>query len=230
MATKAELRKEVDGIFRSAWKERDGTVVPDDTSVGLKNDGVNLDATVLYADLSESTGLVENKTKYFAAEVYKSYLSCAARIIRDNGGVITAYDGDRIMAVYIGNTKNTSAVTTALKINYAVINIINPALADVYGPSKYEVKQVIGVDTSKIMVAKTGVRGSNDLVWVGRAANLAAKLSNLSGRSTYITSDVYNNMHETAKFSGSTNMWEARSWTAMGGRTIYCSSYYWSIA
>jgi len=30
---------------------------------------------------------------------------------------VTAYDGDRVMAVYLGNSKNTSAVTTALKIH-----------------------------------------------------------------------------------------------------------------
>jgi class 3 adenylate cyclase len=51
----------------------------------------------------------------FAAEIYKTFLHCAAKIIRSEDGVITAYDGDRIMAVFIGNAKNTSAVRAALK-------------------------------------------------------------------------------------------------------------------
>ena len=33
----------------------------------------------------------------------------------------------------------------------------------------------LGIDTSKLFVARTGIRKSNDLVWVGRAANYAAK-------------------------------------------------------
>lgn len=42
------------GIFGSKWDERDGTVVPDDDSVGLGNEAVKLNATVLYADLAVS--------------------------------------------------------------------------------------------------------------------------------------------------------------------------------
>jgi len=36
--------------------------------------------------------------------IYKTFLHCAAKIIRSHKGVITAYDGDRIIAVYIGKS------------------------------------------------------------------------------------------------------------------------------
>jgi len=159
VALKDDLEEQVKRIFREAWTTRDGTVIPDETSLKLSNDGINLTATVLYADLSASTLLVDSHTKNFAAEVYKSYLLCAARIIRNEGGTITAYDGDRVMAVYIGDAKNTSAVRTALKINYAVKKIINPAIKDMYGDGKYTVNQVIGIDSSTLMAARTGIRG-----------------------------------------------------------------------
>lgn len=42
-----ELAQEVADIFRSAWKTRDGNVVPEAGDVGLGNDGVKLEATVL---------------------------------------------------------------------------------------------------------------------------------------------------------------------------------------
>jgi len=71
---------------------------------------VKLDATVLYADMSGSTKLVDAFTSpKFPAEVYKCYLSCAAKIIKAGGGSITAYDGDRVMAVFLGDSKNSSA-------------------------------------------------------------------------------------------------------------------------
>ena len=74
------------------------------------NDGVNLAATVLYADLSGSTRLVDTKKATFAAEVYKTYLACAARIVKNEGGAVTAYDGDRVMAVFINkDNKNTTS-------------------------------------------------------------------------------------------------------------------------
>src|SRR5258708_34674599 len=114
MALNDDLQKEVAAIFRAAWDSRDGTVVPADDSLKLSNDAVQLDATVLYADLADSTKLVDGHIASFAAEIYKTFLHCAAKVIRQEGGTITAYDGDRIMAGYIGKSKNTSAVRTAL--------------------------------------------------------------------------------------------------------------------
>src|SRR5207302_6183497 len=123
MALHDELSTEVGRIFRERWDVTKGTVVPESEDIALGNEGVELDATVLYADLAESTNLVKQHSVDFAGEVYKTYLYCAAKIIRSEGGEITAYDGDRVMAVYVGATKNSSATRTALKINYAVREI-----------------------------------------------------------------------------------------------------------
>jgi len=231
VSLKDELQKEVKDIFRAQWTERDGIVVPDDDSIQLTNDGVNVDATVLYADMADSTHLVDGQTKTFAAEIYKTFLHAAAKIIRNGGGTITAYDGDRIMAVYLGKSKNTSAVTTALRIHYAVDNVIGPAIKAQYQQQTYVPQHVVGIDTSKLFVARTGVRGANDLVWVGRAANYAAKLATLPHEyPTWITEEVYNNMHESVKVTNGQNMWEARSWTAMNNKRIYRSNWYQSFA
>ena len=89
------LRGKVKEIFQSRWNVREGTVVPEPEDIGLGNEGVRLDATVLYADLAESTNLVDTQSPEFAAEIYKSYLHCAAKIVSAESGNITAYDGDR---------------------------------------------------------------------------------------------------------------------------------------
>src|SRR5688500_13002405 len=110
MGLNADLESEISAIFRSRWTARDGQVVPADQSVKLANDAVKLKATVLYADLADSTRMVDKQSPEYSAEVYKAFLLSAARIIASHGGTITAYDGDRVMAVYIGVSKNTSAV------------------------------------------------------------------------------------------------------------------------
>jgi class 3 adenylate cyclase len=233
MSLAEDLEKEVGSIFRSAWNIRDGQQVPEPEDIQLGNYGVNLDATVLYADLAQSTAMVSNYSPEFAAEVYKAYLHCAAKVIKDQGGAITAYDGDRVMAVFIGGSKNTNAAITALKINFAVTKIINPKLVEQYPSAKgsFEVKQAVGIDTGKLLVARTGVRGANDLVWVGRAANYAAKLCDMRQGSyaSFITSDVYNNLNESAKISQGQNMWESIFWPAYQ-INIYRSSWWWDVA
>ena len=232
MGIVSDLTSDVTEILATRWESRDGRVVPDAEDITLGNDAVKLDGTVLYADLADSTGLVKAKSAAYAAEVYKCYLHCASKIIEHFDGIITAFDGDRVMAVYNGDSKNSNAARSALAINHAVVKIINPKIQDQYPGKGYTVRQAVGIDTGSLFVAKTGVRGSNDLVWVGMAANLAAKLCALrvENYASWITKAVYDRLREDVKMSGERNMWEQRSWTAQGGTTIYRSSYHWAAS
>ncbi len=233
MGLKADLEGEVKAIFGDEWETRKGEKVPEPGELRLNsNDAVTLDATVLYADIASSTDLVDARDADFAAEVYEAYLRCAARIIKDEAGTITAYDGDRVMAVYIGGLKNTSAVRAALKINYAVQEIITPLLKKQYGDETYKLRQVVGIDTSELWIARIGVRNNNDLVWVGRAANYAAKLCSMNGTPrTYITEDVYRMMKDEVKHSGKdkTPMWKQVNWPARPNITVYGSTWWWRV-
>jgi class 3 adenylate cyclase len=229
MALTDDLRNQVKATFSGAWSRRDGTVVPSTDSVKLGNDGIDLDATVLYADPSESTSMVDRKTATFAAEVYKNYLYCAGRIIRNYGGSIAAYDGDRIMGVFIGGSKNTNATRCALAINWSVEEVIRPELRKVYTSSDFVSRHTVGIDTSKVMVARTGVRGDNDLVWVGRAANWAAKLTDLSNATPlWITAAVFDGSHESSKTAvDGSKMWTPHLWSQMNNELIYSSTWRW---
>jgi class 3 adenylate cyclase len=230
MALKTDLQTEVDAIFNDEWTTRDGNVVPSDNSLKLGNDAINLDATVLYADLSASTYLVDNYKNWFAAEVYKSFLRCAAKIIRAEGGTIVAYDGDRVMAIFIGGSKNTNAVRTGLKINWVCKQLIQPALKKRYPNTDYVLKHTVGIDTSKLYVARAGIRGSNDIVWIGRAANHAAKLGAEShDYPTWISRHVYNNMAKEVKETKGQQMWKSWKWSKMNDITIYSSTWTWSL-
>ncbi|WP_250487001.1 adenylate/guanylate cyclase domain-containing protein [Caballeronia sp. GaOx3] len=209
MSLKTDLQGQIGDIFRTIWTERDGIVVPTDTSITLGNNAVKIDAVVLYADLADSTAMVNSLPPHIAAEIYKTFLYCAAKIIKSQGGEVTAYDGDRVMAVFLESEKNTNAIKAAMKIHAAVRNIVQPGFDKIYSAiSSYKLKHVCGIDRSDLYVAKTGVRGANDLVWVGRAANYAAKLSALPETyQTYITKTVYDGMLDVAKFTNGQNMW-----------------------
>ncbi len=119
-------------------------------------------------------------------EIYKNYLYCASRLIRNEGGAITAYDGDRVMGLFIGDFQWSNAVKCALKINYAVSQIINPAIKAQYDSSEFAVSQCVGIDTSEVYASRAGVRGDNDLVWIGRAPNYAAKPHRIISNSTNV--------------------------------------------
>ena len=230
MALEDDLKSKVLSIFKDRWTEDNKTVVAEPKDIQLGNHaGYYESATVLYADLSGSTAMVDNYMWHFSAEVYKTYLACAATIIKAEGGVITAYDGDRVMAVFLGDSKNTSAVIAAMKINYAVIEIINPALKNQYPNESFLVRHSIGIDTSPLRAARIGVRNDNDLVWVGRAANYAAKLAAEDGDFLLITEDVFNVCNEKVKNHGGNSMWEKKHWTTMNNMGVYNSNWLYRI-
>ncbi|MET3441372.1 class 3 adenylate cyclase [Variovorax paradoxus] len=231
MTLKTDLEAEVSQIYTGVWDETRTGNVPDPEDVRLNNHAKNLEsATVLYADLDGSTNMVDNYQWWFSAEIYQTYLRCAARVIASNDGVVTAYDGDRVMAVFTGNSKNTNAVRSALQIHWAVHYILRPAIKARYKDTTFVLDHVVGVDTSQLRAARIGVRGYNDLVWIGRAANHAAKLTSLSEKPLWITKAVYDEMHATVKYSNGTDIWTKRSWTSMQNAEIYCSTYATAIA
>jgi class 3 adenylate cyclase len=223
---KDELTTYTRDTFRKAWDVKDWDRVPTaDDKLGLGNVGVKINATVLYADLADSTGLVKSRPSQFAAEVYKTYIYAAAKAIRYHGGQVTAYDGDRVMGVFMGGQMRNDAVDAACHISGIVEDIVQPELDSMYGAGSYTVNQKIGIDRSELLVANTGIRGNNDYVWVGTAANNAAKLAALKrGYTTYITHDVFSVLTPANLKVASTgaNLWTDLGTTDLGYR-IYGS-------
>ena len=234
MALKDELASQVNNVLRQAWNSRDGQVVPKTEDVVLAGGAVRLTATILYADLADSTALAKDYDRGTAAKVFKTFLMCSSKIIRSLDGEIRSFDGDRVMGIFVGGSKNTSAAKCALKINYAFLNIIKPKLEAQYPvltTGGYKLAHCVGIDTSEVLAVRSGIRNNNDLVWVGRAPNWAAKLSTIREAPyfSFITDTVYKALAEEAKFGGNPRqaMWESRSWKTLPGTSIYRSSFWW---
>jgi adenylate cyclase len=236
MSKEEDIKSNITSIIKQVWNDRDGQVVPETSDITLTSGGaVNLDATMLYADLADSTELAMYDRK-LAAKVYKAFLMTCSTIIKDHGGVIRSFDGDRVMGVFIGNSKNSNAAKCALNINYAFLKILKPTFEASYNSireGKIKLAHCVGIDTSKVLVVRAGIVNNSDLVWVGRSPNVAAKLSNIrnSPYNTYITSEVYNRLLDSSKYSEGNDMWiKVTTWNEVSGiSTIYKSSYWWIV-
>jgi adenylate cyclase len=235
MSIKDDLSNQVLRIIQQSWDVRDGRTVPANDDVALEGEGVRLDATVLYADLAQSSKLATDFQQRTAGKVIQIFLKCMCRLITEHNGTITSFDGDRVMGIFLGETKNTDAAKCALKMNYATSNIIEPKVKDYFTSVKdagFSISHCVGVDTSAVMAVRAGQRGSNDLVWIGRAPNLAAKLSEIREGlyHSYITEDVFSRLNDSAKFGGKDQklMWEQGSFHYNDEPiTIYRSNWWW---
>ena len=149
-----EILRDIKNMFNNKWNEVESNTIPEIDDVALsKNESVKLSATVLYVDMRNSTKLVSEWKVFFSTKIYKIFLWAASKVIQKMGGHITAFDGDRVMAIFIGNCKNTTAVKTAMKIKYLILQINKEILKD----TNYTIDFGIGIDTGLIFATRTGI-------------------------------------------------------------------------
>lgn len=231
MTIAEDIRANARTTFVAKWTVRDGTTVPEPADLKLSNDAVHFKrATILYADLDGSTDLVEKKKWTFSGEVYKAFLYATSRLIRRHGGTIVSYDGDRAMGIFISDNQSNDAVSCALEINYAIKNIVQAEISKGW-TTDFKIRHVVGIDTSEIYAARTGVRGDNDIVWIGNAANLAAKLTTLAADNpTWITRRVYDLLKDNQKLGPNReSIWKKWKWTEHNDDEVYSTTYWRTI-
>jgi adenylate cyclase len=234
MALADTLSSDIDSIFSTPWDTRDGQVVPKTEDVALKGGAVKLDAVVLYADLFHSTALAQQVPRTTAAKIVRAYLSSMTRLVTAHGGSVRSFDGDRVMGVFVGDSKNSQAAKCALKMNYIVKDVLRPKAEAQFASITKEgiaIAHCAGIHRSEVLVVRGGVRGNNDLVFVGSAPNIAAKLSDIrnSDWHSYITWKVHKYLNDDALYgSDGRPMWTKTKRTVAGAEwELYKSTWWW---
>lgn len=227
------LSDRVDTIFGTTFDERDGRVVPTTSDVALKDGAVKIDATFLYADLAGSAKLSAACPWSTTAKIIRAFLDCSTRLIIKHGGVIRSFDGDRVMGVFIGDSKNSSAALCGREIHWTVRKIIAPKATANFASVKnnsIDIRHGVGIDTGEVRAVRSGIRDNNDLIWIGKAASFSAKLSDVrdEGYHTHISQRVYKVLNDNAKNDGDgNNAWTSTSFEFAGEtETVYKSNHW----
>jgi adenylate cyclase len=234
VANAAKIEADVSAILGMTWAARAGQVIPKTDDVALKNGAVKLSVVMLYADLFHSTTLARTFPRSVAAKIVRAYLSSMTQMVTKNGGQVRSFDGDRVMGVFVGANKNTAAAMCALQMNYIVQKILRPAAEAKFPSLKtkgFAIGHCAGVAKSDVFVVRGGVRGSNDLVFIGSAPNIAAKLSEIRNSSwrSYITWDVFRDLPEGARLGANKQpMWTPVKRTiGKDSWSLYRSNWTW---
>lgn len=231
MSLRSDTEDGIDEVLAPEWSVREGIVVPETSDIVLRNGAVCLDATYLYADMADSTGLAQGYQDWAVAKVIRCYLDAATRLIRARGGHIRSFDGDRVMGIFMGISKNSDAAKAALNISWAVDEIINQRLKEKWSTFGWTMRHGIGIDTGRAMLVRGGVHGDNDIVSVGAAPNVAAKLSDKrgTGRVIHITRAVYERLSDASKYASGVDIWPQLGEESFGGAWVayHGTSYRW---
>lgn len=234
MSIDDEVESDVVSIRDASMNVRKGLAVPSTDTVALRNGAVELDVAYLYSDLANSSQMARYLDRRVTAKILKSFLATTARLIRYMDGTIVSFDGDRVMAAFVGGSKCTNATKCAFAITWAVEQIIRPKFVAKYDTVKYAdfaITHATGIDVGTAYIVRAGARGSNDLVSIGRAPNLAAKLSDIrmGSYTTFVSSSVFNQMNDDCKkrLDGSRDIWTYKTWSFVGETIGYNCASYW---
>jgi adenylate cyclase len=200
----AFLKAQVDTLLGANFDTRDGRVVPESDTVALSNGAVKIDAAFLYADLAGSALLSKACPWATTATIIRAFLDCSTRLIIKHGGVVRSFDGDRVMGIFIGGNKNSNASICGREIHWMVRKILDPAAKKRFKSIRdngIEIRHGVGIDVGEVRAVRSGIRNSNDLIWIGKAASFSAKLSDIraNGYHTYISSRTFNSLSKEAK-------------------------------
>jgi adenylate cyclase len=141
-------------------------------------EGRQLNAAFVYADLDGYSKLVATKGTGVSFQLLQVFVNLAEKITAHFNGTVVDCAGDRTLSVFHRASQDRScepireAITAALWIQTAIAKVISPHFA----AQKIPVQASIGIDYSAVTAGCVGVRGSKRLVFLGEAANNAAKL------------------------------------------------------
>lgn len=188
-----ELAEEVaaifDGQFSISITETKIVPQPDDPAITFPNldartQGAKLITTcVLYIDMRKSTDLSFAHKPQTVAKLYSTFVRAMTRTARHYGGHVRGIIGDRVMVLFDVEDCFANAVHCAIAMNTVAQHIINKHF------KANEVRFGIGIDHGRMLVTKAGIRrhGSEQgnyksLVWLGRPANVASKLTDAANK------------------------------------------------
>jgi adenylate cyclase len=153
-------------------------------NIDAKTQGAKLiETAVLYVDMRRSTALSMKHRQQTVARLYSAFVRAVTRCAECFGGEVRGIIGDRVMLMFNSTNCFTSAVDTAELINSVCKYVVNKNF------TQNEVTFGIGIDYGRMLAAKTGIRrhGSaqqsyRSLVWLGRPANIASKLTDQANK------------------------------------------------
>lgn len=213
-----EVTDEIASILASDFEvevvETDFVPKPDDPKITFPNTDSGkqscklIETCILYIDIRKSTELNLSHRRSTVAKLYSAFGRSMTRTARYYGGHVRGIIGDRVMVVFDKADCFENAVKTAVLMNSVAKHILNKQFG------KNDIKCGIGLDYGKMLVTKVGIvrRGQETssykgLVWLGRPANLASKLTDLANKPTQKRSE---NCVQVGNFYPNINDWH---WT-----------------
>lgn len=145
-------------------------------------EGRTFNLSVIFVDLVDSTNTISKLSLSQTSRWLVHFLVESTRVIRDYGGQIEKYSGDRVLGLFgtEGGSYGENAISAlycSLAIKCVIKKVLNPFYKSINLP---EAKVKVGIDYGIAQIDKVGIRGDSELSAIGDCVNIASKLENLA--------------------------------------------------
>ena len=135
--------------------------------------GAEVELSLLFADIRESTQLAEKIGTYQFKELIKRFYKASSAVLVDHLGMVNRLMGDQVIALFVPRFAGKDHAKVAIQAARDLLHATGHDDAD--GPW---IPVGIGVHTGRAFVGVVGTKdGVNEIAVLGSAANLAARLS-----------------------------------------------------
>lgn len=138
--------------------------------------------SVLFADIRNFSAYCEARPPEEAAAVLHAFFSTATRVVQAHGGVIEAFQGDAIIAVWNGELQETAtristhhaeqALRAAIELHHAAQGVLPDPAPEGLEPLSLGV----GVETGPAMTGSFGLSSRRTHMVMGRTVTIASRL------------------------------------------------------
>jgi len=144
--------------------------------------------TVMFADIRNFSAYCEARPPQEAAAVLHAFFSTATRVVEANGGVIEAFQGDAVLAVWYGNeytegqhdSQNGHSAKSAMGAAVQLYSAMQGALPDP-APSGLEPLALgVGLECGPAMAGSFGLASRRTHMVMGRTVTIASRLVDMT--------------------------------------------------
>ncbi|MBX9935613.1 MAG: adenylate/guanylate cyclase domain-containing protein [Burkholderiaceae bacterium] len=138
--------------------------------------------SVLFADIRNFSAYCEARPPEESAAVLHAFFAAATRVVQAHGGVIEAFQGDAIIAVWNGELHHSaSALRThhALQALHAAIDLLHAVQGVLPDPAPAGLEPLslgVGVETGPAMAGSFGLASRRTHMVMGRTVTIASRL------------------------------------------------------
>lgn len=241
-----EIFDNIQGDFKQEVEVIDKETIPSEKQFKLEiHQWTKIKNVVcVYIDLASSTKINIQENQKLAAHIFDSYIKATVKIFKEYQCKYIDIQGDGAFALFDGDDRINRAIVAAVTIKTLLSR--NTDYFSKFVSSRLSSTNLslrIGIHQGNVLAKKAGIRGENEIIWLGDAVSVASKICNLKiykdnnfkSDTIRISNTIYQNITNqhllmSCGCGGTvTNLWEEYTFTEpfFGVSTLYVLETNW---